>query len=147
MTGKHTLTQLHDQPPSASVQVKSFFSVTCLQLRPSRQLNDVTLWPPATDPTHKHHFFSSVRPRRSHVSYRRAAGARFPFCAAPILDCWQDFYKVIRWCLTHDFDQTARRACAASTATSTAFKWVCVSSCFCIIATKPISLKYAQKYV
>lgn len=60
---------------------------------------------------------------------------------------WAGFYKVIRWCLTHDFDQTVQRVCATSTGTWTASEWVCVSSCVCIITSKPVSLKYTQRHV
>lgn len=39
---------------------------------------------------------------------------------------WAGFYQLIRWYLTHQFDQTVHRVCAASAVKSTAPRWVSV---------------------
>ena len=39
---------------------------------------------------------------------------------------WAGFYQLIRWYLTHQFDQTVRRVCAASAVRSTALRCVSV---------------------
>lgn len=77
---------------------------------PSQHLDGVTLQPPATNPTQKHHLFWSVWPHQcSHV-----------------IRLWAGFYQLIRWYLTHQFDQTVHRVCAASAVKSTAPRWVSV---------------------
>lgn len=83
-------------------------------------------------PAQKHHSFWSVWLYCSHViSIWAAAAGPLVICSTHIR-LWADFYQLIRWCLTHRFDQTVHRVCPASTVKSTA-PW-------CVSVLPPVSI-------
>lgn len=104
---------------------------------PSQHQDDVTLQPPATNPTQKHHLFWSVRPHQcSHVIFHMASSSgALVICSSRIR--LAGFSQLIRWYLTHQFDQTVHRVCAASAVTS-------APRCVPVFPLVPIALPHSR---
>lgn len=94
----------------------------------SQQADNATLQPPATNPCKKKTPFILISPTSSLFAcdFHMGSSRGLWLSAALILDLQAGFYQLIRWYLTHQFDQTVRRVCAASAVKSTAHWWVWV---------------------